>query len=73
MHIPYTEEPDVGIGDIIVQKAGKRVIHLIITDAQFLEGGSLGVGTTPPPHILTLSVENTTARPHLMKRPSIDD
>ena len=46
INIPYTEEPDEGIGDVIVQKSGKREIHLKVTDVQFLEGGTLGVGTS---------------------------
>ena len=62
--IPYTEEPDIGIGDVITQKAGKREIHLKVLDASFLEGGSLKVGTKHP-HMLTLKVQNTTAQPHL--------
>lgn len=64
--VPYTDEPDVGIGDVITQKAGKREIHLKIIDTSFLEDGSLGVGTTHP-HMLTLKVENTTAQPHITK------
>lgn len=62
--IPYTEEPDVGIGDIITQKSGKREIQLKVLDASFLEEGSLKVGTKHP-HMLTLKVENTTAKPHV--------
>lgn len=69
MKIPYTEEPEVGIGDVIVQKAGKREIHLKVTDAQFLEGGSLGVGSNHP-NMLTLNVQNVTAEPHLTNRAS---
>jgi len=45
LDIPYTEEPDIGIGDVIVQIAGKREIHLKVIDVSFQEGGSLGVGT----------------------------
>lgn len=69
MNVPYSEEPDVGIGDVIVQKAGKREIHLKVTDVQFLEGGSLNVGTNHP-NMLTLNVQNTTAEPHLTNRAS---
>jgi len=64
--IPYSDEPDVGIGDVIVQKSGKREIHLKVLDASFLEGGTLNVGTKLP-HMLTLKVENTTAIPHVTK------
>lgn len=69
MSIPYTDEPDVGIGDVIVQKAGKREIHLKVTDVQFLDGGSQGVGTDHP-NMLTLNVQNTTAEPYLTSRSS---
>lgn len=62
--VPYTEEPEVGIGDVISQKSGKREIFLKVIDVSFLEEGSLGVGTTHP-HMLTLRVQNTTAQPHL--------
>lgn len=62
--VPYTEEPDVGIGDVITQKSGKREIFLKVIDLSFLEGGSLNVGTNHP-HMLTLKVQNTTAQPHL--------
>ena len=37
MSIPYSEEPDVGMKAVIVQKASKREIHLKVTDVQFLE------------------------------------
>ncbi len=61
--VPYTDEPDVGIGDIIVQKSGKREIDLKVIDAQFHVGGTLGVGTKHK-NLLTLKVENLTAQPH---------
>ncbi|BBQ51127.1 hypothetical protein WP2S18C03_02080 [Aeromonas veronii] len=64
--VPYTDEPDVGIGDVISQKSGKREIYLKVIDASFLEGGSLGVGTKHP-HMLTLKVENTTSQAHVTK------
>ncbi len=67
--IPYTEEPDVGIGDIITQKSGKREIFLKVIDCSFLKGGSLNVGTKHP-HMLTLKVQNTTAQPHLPQHKS---
>ena len=61
--VPYTDEPDVGIGDIIIQKSGKREIELKVIDAQFQAGGTLGVGTRHK-NLLTLKVENLTAQPH---------
>ena len=69
VRIPYTEEPDVGIGDVITQMSGKREALLKVIDCSFLEGGSLNVGTKHP-HLLTLNVENETAQPHLTQRSS---
>jgi hypothetical protein len=62
--IPYTDEPDIGIGDVISQKSGQREISLKVIDVSFLEGGSLNVGTKHA-NLLTLKVENTTAQPHI--------
>ena len=59
--IPYTEAPDIDIGDVISQKSGKREILLKVIDLQFLEGGTLKVGTKHP-HMLTLNVENITSQ-----------
>jgi hypothetical protein len=61
--IPYTDEPDIGVGDVITQKSGKREISLKVLDASFLKGGTLSVGTKHP-HVVTLIVENSTAKPH---------
>lgn len=67
--VPYTDEPDVGIGDIIIQKSGKREIELKVIDAQFQTGGTLGVGTRHK-NLLTLKVENLTAQPHAINTQS---
>ena len=67
--IPYTDAPNVGFGDVIAQKTDKRDIHLKVTDASFIEGGSLGVGTDHP-HMLALKVANTTAQPEISKKQS---
>lgn len=67
--IPYSNEPDVGIGDVIVQKSGKREINLKVIDVSFLKGGTLNVGTTHP-HMLTLKVENMTAQTHVSSKQS---
>ncbi|MDQ1091196.1 hypothetical protein QE400_000609 [Xanthomonas sacchari] len=61
--IPYTDAPHVQIGDVIIQKTGPNVLRLKVVDLEFLEGGSLGVGTNHP-HMLTLNVENLTANSH---------
>lgn len=55
--IPYTDEPDLGIGDLITQKVGSRLVEFRINDCSFLPGGTLQIGTKHP-HLLTLEVEN---------------
>lgn len=62
--IPYTKEPDVSIGDTIVQKSGKHEIDLKVTDLSIIENGTLYVDTQHP-HLLTLQTVNMTAQPHL--------
>lgn len=66
LRIPYTDEPNVSIGDVIYQKSGKQEISLKIIDLSFLEGGSLNVGTRHP-NMLTLKVQNTTSQPHIQQ------
>lgn len=61
--IPYTEEPNAGIGDVIIQKSGAREIELKVLDVSFLKGGSLKVGTKHP-NLLILQIENITANAH---------
>ena len=64
--IPYTDEPVVRLGDVIVQQAGANRIELKILDVDFRIGGSLKVGTHHP-HILALSVENLSIAAHRTK------
>jgi hypothetical protein len=64
--IPYTQEPNINIGDLIIQKSGKSNISLKILDMSFLEDGSLKVGTKHP-HMLTLMIDNITSGEHLPK------
>lgn len=61
--IPYTSPPGVQIGDRITQRNGPSTVELQVLDADFMEGGSLGVGTNHP-HMLTLSVKNLTSAAH---------
>lgn len=63
VRIPYTTEPDIGIGDDITQKSGSQLIQLKVIDVSFLREGTLRLGTRHP-HQLTLFVENTTAAAH---------
>jgi len=67
--IPYTDAPSVGIGDVITHKTDKRDIHLKVTGASFIDGGSFGVGTDHP-HMLALKVANTTAHPQISNKQS---
>ncbi|PNV83206.1 MAG: hypothetical protein C0627_06670 [Sulfurimonas sp.] len=55
--IPYTEEPDIGIDDIIKVKLGAREHEYKVTDLKFMKGGTLGRGTKHH-HLLTLYCEN---------------
>ena len=62
--IPYTKPPLVQIGDRISHRNGPNLFELQVLDADFMEGGSLGVGTDHP-HMLTLSTRNLTSSAHL--------
>jgi hypothetical protein len=64
--IPYTDEPDLTIGDEITQKLGKNDITLKVLDISLLPGGSLDIGTNHP-HMLTLSIDNITSNQHKPK------
>lgn len=57
LSIPYTEEPDVGIDDVIKVKLGARENAYKVTDLKFMKDGTLGSGTKHP-HMLTLFIEN---------------
>lgn len=67
--VPYTEAPDVVIGDVIKQKSGKHEIDLKVIDVQFLEGGTLQIGTKHR-HMLTLKVENISSHLHKTSTPN---
>ncbi|CAI1727739.1 hypothetical protein [Serratia marcescens] len=65
--IPYTDEPDLNIGDIVTQKVGSRDIHFKVIDLSITENGTLNVGANHP-HIMTLVVENLTENAHSTKK-----
>ncbi len=67
--IPYTDAPNVGVGDVIVNKTGKKDAYLKVTSASFIEDGSFGVGTDHP-HLLGLKVVNTSGQPQASKKPA---
>lgn len=60
--VPYAEEPNVGIGDVIIEKSGSRNIEFKVLDTKFRKNGTLGIGNHP--HMLELTVENMTASAH---------
>ncbi|MGP9437424.1 hypothetical protein ACT3RR_18535 [Ewingella sp. AOP8-B2-18] len=64
--IPFTNELEVGLGDILIQKVGCREINLKIIDLSISENGTLNVGTLHP-HLLTLTVENISSEAHRTK------
>ncbi|EKN3404397.1 hypothetical protein AB5J03_004414 [Yersinia enterocolitica] len=55
--IPYTDEPEIELGDILIQKIGNRELNLRVVDLSISKNGTLNVGTDHP-HLLTLIVEN---------------
>jgi hypothetical protein len=69
VRIPCTDEPGIKIGDTVSQKGSRSDIALKVIDLSFLEGGSLGVGTSHN-DMLTLKVENITASEHIKAPPS---
>lgn len=61
--IPFTVDPQIELGDILIQKIGSREINLKVVDLSISKNGTLNVGTTHP-HLLTLSVENLSSDAH---------
>jgi hypothetical protein len=60
--VPYTDEPNVGIGDVVTEKSGSRNIEFKVLDTKFRKNGTLGIGIHP--HVVELTVENMTASAH---------
>jgi hypothetical protein len=63
VEIPYTEELDINIGDVIVQQVGTREIQLKVVDISLSKNGTLFIGTKHP-HLMNLKVENLTEQMH---------
>ncbi|WP_158679707.1 hypothetical protein [Pseudoalteromonas sp. T1lg21] len=61
--IPYTNEPNVKIGDVLFQSAGANEIEFKVMDCHFGEDQTMGIGTEHP-HLLRMVVENQTSKPH---------
>jgi hypothetical protein len=55
--VPYTDEPDVEIGDSVTLITGNKRLVLAVTDLLLQKGGTLGVGTKHP-NLLTLHFQN---------------
>lgn len=58
--IPYTQPPEIEIGDIIVQKTSTADISLRVLDISMMPGGTLNIGT-PHANLLKAKIENMTA------------
>ncbi len=63
VHIPFTEEPNINLGDTLIQKVGSRQFSLKVVDIAISKNGTLNSGTTHP-HLLILSVENISSNNH---------
>lgn len=58
--IPFTVEPEVDLGTVIIQKIGQRDIFLKVIDMNILLDSTMEVGTSHP-HLLSLEVENISS------------
>lgn len=58
--IPFTDEPQIELGDVLTQKIGSRELKFKVVDLSISNNGTLNIGTTHP-HLLTLSVENLSS------------
>ncbi|MBL5926608.1 hypothetical protein [Enterobacter asburiae] len=67
--IPFTVEPDVDLGTVIIQKIGQRDIFLKVVDLNILLDSTMQVGTTHP-HLLSLEVENISSEKHKQNKGS---
>ncbi|KOR04331.1 hypothetical protein [Pluralibacter gergoviae] len=63
VNIPYTDLPQIELGDILTQKIGGSELRLKVVDIKILKNGTLNAGTTHP-HMLTLSIENLSSDEH---------
>lgn len=61
--IPFTDEPQIELGDILTQKIGSRELRLKVIDLSILKNGTMNSGTTHP-HLLTLTIENISSDAH---------
>lgn len=61
--VPYTEAPDIAIGEIVTQVIGRTEVNLKVMDLSFIPNGSLNIGT-PHPNLMTAKVENMTSDLH---------
>lgn len=67
--IPYTSEPDIGIGDTIKQRLGQREIFLKIIDLTFERNITHKEGTEHL-NLAIVKVENMTSKKHKTQKPN---
>ncbi|MFO3999170.1 hypothetical protein AAHD50_07575 [Enterobacter hormaechei] len=67
--IPFTVEPDVDLGSVIIQKIGQRDIFLKVIDLNILLDSTMKIGTKHP-HLLSLEVENISSEQHKQNKSS---
>lgn len=65
--IPFSDEPEVELGDVVIQKIGSREFSLKVVDLSVVEQGTLNIGTDHP-HLLTLTIENISGDEHRTKK-----
>lgn len=61
--IPFTDEPPIELGDVLIQKIGERELNLKVVDLTITNNGTLLIGTTHP-HLMVLTVENVSGDAH---------
>lgn len=67
IEIPFTDEPEIDLGDVLTQKIGNRELNLKVVDLSISKNGTLNIGTTHP-HLLVLTVENLSGNAHMTKK-----
>lgn len=60
VNIPFTDNPIISLGDILIQKVGGTELNLKVIDISISRNGTLNNGTSHP-HLMTLTIENLTS------------
>lgn len=61
--LPYKDEPDVKVGDVITKKTDDKEVSLKVLEASFRRIGTFS-SATKNPHMLTMKVEVSAEAPH---------